>query len=100
VAQLENNEKGINLIAGGSENRPEDAEPGSSNRQRWAIEAIRRLTANDRFRGRYVIAAIPASELFIDHIKMPKITDRSPKVKKGIWGETPFAKNRKSEPGL
>jgi hypothetical protein len=73
VVQLENNERGISLIAAGSKNRPEDVELGSSNWQRWAIEAIRELTANGKFQGRDVIAAIPASEVFIDHIKMPKI---------------------------
>ena len=73
VVQLENNKRGISLIAGGSKNRPEDVEPGSSNWQRWAIEAMRELTANGKFQGRDVIAAIPASEVFIDHIKMPKI---------------------------
>lgn len=73
VVQLGNNGRGINLIAGGSKNRPGDVKPGSSNWQRWAIKAIRELTANGRFRGRDVIAAIPASEVFIDHIKMPKI---------------------------
>lgn len=72
VVQLGNNGKGINLIAGGSKNRPEDIEPGSSNWQRWAIDAICELTGNGKFRGRDVIAAIPASEVFIDHIKMPK----------------------------
>jgi type IV pilus assembly protein PilM len=73
VVQLGNNGRGINLIAGSSKNRPEDVEPGSSNWQRWAIETIRELTANGKFQGRDVIAAIPASEVFIDHIKMPKI---------------------------
>jgi Tfp pilus assembly PilM family ATPase len=86
VAQLGNNEKGIKLIAGGSENRPEDVEPGSGDWQRWAIEAIRRLTGNGKFRGRDVIAAVPASEVFIEHMKMPKIKDGPAKVKKGIWG--------------
>jgi Tfp pilus assembly PilM family ATPase len=73
VVQLGNDGRGINLIAGGSKNRPEDVEPCSSNWQRWAIEAIRELTANGKFHGRDVIAAIPASEVFIDQIKMPKI---------------------------
>ncbi len=73
VVQLGNNGKGINLIAGDSKNRPENVEPGSSDWQRWAIEAIGELTANGKFRGRDVVAAIPASEVFIDHIKMPKI---------------------------
>ena len=49
LAQLGNNGKGIHLIAGGSENRPADVEPGSGDWQRWAIEAIRRLIAKGRF---------------------------------------------------
>ena len=69
------NGKRISLIAGGSENLPADVEPGSANWQRWAIKAIRELTANGQFHGRDVIAAIPASNVFIDHIKMPKIKD-------------------------
>ncbi len=73
MAQFENNERGIILVAAGSKNRPEDVELGSSNWQRWAIEAIRELTSDCGFHGRDVIAAIPASEVFIDHIKMPKI---------------------------
>lgn len=75
LVQLANNGKGISLTAGSSENRPEDIRPATAGWQRWAIETIRNLTANGHFRGREVIAAIPASEMFIDHIKMPKIND-------------------------
>jgi len=77
VVQLENNgkSKGISLISGDSKDRPEDVKPGSSDWQIWAIEAIRELTSNGRFRGRDVIAAMPASGVFIDHIKMPKVND-------------------------
>jgi hypothetical protein len=73
MVQLGNNEKGINLIAGSSKNRPEDIEPGSSNWQRWAIETVCELIANGKFRGKDVIATIPTSEVFIDNIKMPNI---------------------------
>ena len=75
LVQLANNGKGISLVAGTSENRPQDIKPATAGWQRWAIETIRQLTANGHFRGREVIAAIPASEMFIDHIKMPKIND-------------------------
>ncbi len=75
VVQLCSNGNGVSLIAGGSENRPAEVKPGSGEWQRWAIEAIRRLTSNGEFRGRAVVATIPASEVFIDHIKMPKIRD-------------------------
>jgi len=73
LVQLANSGNGVSLIAGGSENRPEDVKPGSGDWQRWAIEAIRKLTANGEFRGREAVAAMPASEVFIDHLKMPKI---------------------------
>jgi len=75
VVQLANNRKGVSLIAAGSENRPADIKPGSANWQRWAVEAISKLTANGKFRGRNVVAAMPASDVFIDHIKMPKTND-------------------------
>jgi len=75
LVQLGNNGKGISLIAGGSKNRPAHVEPGSANWQKWAIEAIRELSNCGKFRGREVIATIPANEVFIEHIKMPKIKE-------------------------
>lgn len=72
IAQLGDNGKDISLIAGGSENRPVDVKPGSGSWQRWAVEAIKKLMADGGFHGRDVIAAMPASEVFVDHIKMPK----------------------------
>ena len=72
LAQLGNNGKGIHLIAGGIENRPADVKLGSGDWQRWVIEAIRKLIANGKFRGRNIVAAIPASEVFIDQIKVPQ----------------------------
>ena len=77
MAQLVNNDKGITLIAGACENRPPDIKPGSVDWQRWAIETIRQASSRGQFRGRDVIAAIPPAELFIDHIKMPKIDSKS-----------------------
>ncbi len=84
MAQLVNNGQGINLIAGGHENRPANVKPGSVDWQRWAIETIRQASSRGQFRGRDVIAAIPPAELFIDHIKMPKIDSK---------GETKEAKD-------
>ncbi len=78
MVQFEDNGEGISLIAGGSENRPVDVVPGSSTWQRWAIEAIKKVTANGRFHGKSVTAAIPASEIFVDNIKMPKVSDNKP----------------------
>jgi len=75
MAQLKNNGRGISLIAGSSESRPAYVKPGSSDWQRWALETLKKLTANGKFRGKNVVAAMPAGEVFIDNIKMPKTAD-------------------------
>ncbi len=75
LVQLEDNGKGVSLIAGSSENLPKDVKPGSGKWQRWAIETIRQLSTRGDFQGKEVVAAMPTRELFIDHIKMPKTDD-------------------------
>ena len=70
LAQLANGGESISLIAGRSERRPESVKPGSAAWQRWAVQALREATANHRFRGKNAIAAIPANDVFIDHVKV------------------------------
>jgi len=72
LAQLGDNGKGLSLIAGISEERPEDVRPRSSHWQRWAIETLHLLTSYGDFRGREVVAVVPTDEVFVDHIKTPK----------------------------
>ena len=86
VVQLGNSGSGISLIAGGSENRPENVKPGSSKWQRWAITAMRRLTTNGKFRSRDVVAVMPANKVFIEHMKIPKIRDAGQNAEKGARG--------------
>jgi len=76
LAQLANNGEGVCLIAGRTERRPESIKPGSAAWQRWAVDAIREATANHRFRGRNVIAAIPANDVFIDHVKVAGLSEK------------------------
>ena len=76
VVQVGDNSNGISLIAIGNENRPAEVKPGSGDWQKWAAEAIRQMTANGKFRGREVVASLPPSEVFVDHIKVPKIKTR------------------------
>jgi Tfp pilus assembly PilM family ATPase len=85
IAQLMANEKTINLIAGGSKNRPMNIEPGSADWQRWAIQTLGELTAKVQFRSREIIAAMPAREVVIEHTKMPKVKDEVGKVKRPSW---------------
>jgi Tfp pilus assembly PilM family ATPase len=72
LVQLDRSGKTISLIAGGSKDKPAEIEAGSSDWQQWVIETIRELTADGKFKGKDVIASLPASEVFIDHLKIPK----------------------------
>jgi len=78
LAQLGINGQGTSVIAGNRKERPDGIEPGSSDWQRWAIENMRLLTTYGNFRGKEVIAAMPETDVFIDHIKMPKINNCKP----------------------
>lgn len=75
LVQLAETGKSLALVAGRCRNRPEDIEPGSGSWQRWAIQSIRLFTSNGDFSGKNVSAAIPASDLFIDHLRVPKAND-------------------------
>lgn len=72
LAQLGNNGVGTSLLAGNSKSMPDDTRPGSSVWQKWAIETIRLLTTYGHFQGKDIVAAMPTSDVFIDHIRMPK----------------------------
>jgi Tfp pilus assembly PilM family ATPase len=63
------------LVAGQYVLRPADVVPGTARWQRWAIEVMREATANGHFKGREVVAALPANEVFIDHLRWPKKFD-------------------------
>ena len=75
LVQLGYNGKTIKLIAAGNEQRPADIEPGSIAWQRWAIQAVGRIVANNKFQGKALIAALPSNEVFIDHIRKPNAKD-------------------------
>jgi len=73
LVQLGENGKGISLFAGKSENLPEGVKAGTSQWQRWAIEATAKSIAHGQFQGKVVITAQPPSEVFVNTIKMPKV---------------------------
>ena len=79
MAQLGRNADGVGatLLAGNSKRTPTGMTAGSRAWQIWAIETIRLLTTYGSFQGKDVIAAMPTSDVFIDHIKMPKVKSRT-----------------------
>lgn len=95
LAQLETGQEGTTLIAADIEHRPEDIKAGSAGWQRWAMETIRELTAGDKYHGREVVAALPASEIFVEHIKLPQadldsLSRANPETISRIKQELPF----------
>jgi len=79
LAQLGSNGQAISVIAGNVKQKPEQIKLGSSDWQKWMIENIRLLTKYGDFRGREVVAAMPETDVFIDHIKMPKLKNCKPR---------------------
>ena len=75
LAQLANGSEDTVLIAGQYVNRPADIMPGTARWQRWAIEMMREATHEGHFKGKEVVAALPANEVFIDHIRWLKKFD-------------------------
>jgi len=75
LAQLANGSEDTVLIAGQYVNRPADIIPGTARWQRWAIDVMRESAREGHFKGKEVVAALPANEVFIDHIRWPKKFD-------------------------
>lgn len=75
LAQLANGTEQTMLLAGQYVNRPADITAGTARWQRWAVEVMREATGNGHFKGKEVVAALPANEVFIDHIRWPKKFD-------------------------
>lgn len=77
LSQLREKGKNLVLVAGSSEDRPQEIQTDSADWQRWAIDAVRKIISGGRFYGREVVASIPPSDVFIEHLKIQKIDNRS-----------------------
>jgi Tfp pilus assembly PilM family ATPase len=75
IVQLENKGRNVGLVAGFSDNRPSDIAPGGGNWQRWAIDTIHQWISTGEFYSKEMIASMPAKDVFIDLMKMPKASD-------------------------
>jgi len=75
MAQLARSQKGPCIVAGSSQKIPPKLVPGSSEWQRWAANAVKKLSSNGIFRGREAITAMPADNVYIEQISVPRIPD-------------------------
>jgi Tfp pilus assembly PilM family ATPase len=75
LVQMTNGGNALRIHASAGIACPDSIEPGSSSWQKWAIETMAQSVAYGRFQGKKVIAAMPAGEVFIDTIMMPKVPE-------------------------
>jgi len=75
LAQLTNGTEEALLLAGQYVNRPAEIVAGTARWQRWAVDVMREATANGHFKGKEVVAALPANEVYVDHLRWPKKFD-------------------------
>jgi Tfp pilus assembly PilM family ATPase len=93
MAQVREGEGSLLLLRSSSKSCPPDILPGTATWQRWAIEAIRSINSENKFVGKYIVASIPPSDVFIDNIKVPRNDSRDfeeavmQKTKQKLTGE-------------
>jgi Tfp pilus assembly PilM family ATPase len=75
LAQLGHKGHQLSLVAGSWRERPTEVDPGSPSWQRWAVETVREMVSQGGFRGKVVAAAMLPSDVSIENIKMPKVTE-------------------------
>ena len=75
MAQLARSQNGPCIVAGSSQKVPPGLVAGSSEWQRWAANAVKKLSSNGIFRGREVITALPADDVYIEQISVPRMPD-------------------------
>lgn len=94
VAQLGNTAKGLRLIAGALKTIPQGILYETKEWQTWAQDNIAAMLQNTQFKGREIIAAIPASQVFVDYIKLVRIDHRDANLDEtvlaGIKQKLPF----------
>jgi Tfp pilus assembly PilM family ATPase len=75
LAQLVDSGGEIGLVAGCLQRCPAGIESGTPAWQLWAVDAIRESLAQNKFQGKKASSVIPASDVFIEVIKMPRNND-------------------------
>jgi len=97
MAQLAHRSEGMVLLEGRRVPRPSEVGPGTPQWQRWAIDAIGQARRHSNFSGKDVIAALPASDVFIDHIDSPRTSGRNIEetIFAKIKSKIPFSRDRK-----
>jgi hypothetical protein len=67
------------------EQKSGDMEAFSSQWQHWAIQSVKQMASEGKFKGRKVVTAMPVCDVFIDQVKLPKLSED--KVRESVVGK-------------
>ncbi len=95
IAQLAYDGRQLRLVSAVAEEIPAEVTLGSSQWQKWSVEAIKKMLSEGLFRGRTVITAMPSDDVFIDQIRVKKNHNSklAQEVLSNIRGKLPFDPN-------
>jgi len=77
MAQVEGSGRDLQLLAAGSADVPSHVRHDLSGRLAFYTEAIREILAANKFRGRQAVLGLPASCMYIQHLRLPPMEDEA-----------------------
>jgi len=84
IAQVEQSDKEYRLVAAASADVPQHVRNEPAARFAYFGETVRELLTQGSFRGRRVVLNLPASMMYIQHLRLPKMDDEALK-KALVW---------------
>ena len=84
IAQVDQSDKEYRLVAAASTDVPQHVRNDPASRFSYFGEAVRELLTQGSFRGRRVVLNLPASMMYIQHLRLPKMDDEALK-KALVW---------------
>lgn len=75
IAQLAVNGDGLTLVNCTWIPRPVYVPANSPQWQRWAVDAVREACGQGRFRGKEIVVALPATDIFVELLRCPKTSE-------------------------
>jgi Tfp pilus assembly PilM family ATPase len=76
MAQIAANGKGPLLHKAASIEVPPEIKAGSPQWQKWAAQETKKMVRRSGFKGKAIVTALPADDIFIDQIKIPPTSEK------------------------
>lgn len=74
MLQLEPRENQLRLIAAASTEVPDNVRQSTRDYETFAVDAIKKMTHEFGFRGRQIVTCLPARDMHVLHLRVPKLT--------------------------